>query len=218
MLTYSMTLLYGYLFYYVSAMIGHSIGYHRYFSHRTFKTNKVFETVFLFFGLICGGRSPLMWCAVHRMHHSHSDTENDPHSPVYKNKWKILLSQFTVSYIPRKHLVDLLKNPRIMFFHNYGKYIHFLYAVLMLSISVNVFVMFVLIPFVLSWVSFGMLNYFAHKDGEPANVVWLNFFAPGEGWHKNHHEKPMSTKLHFLDPAGNVIERIFIKSKPSSTN
>ena len=59
-------------------------------------------------------------------------------------------------------------------------------------------------------------NYFAHKDGKPANVPLLNFIAPGEGWHKNHHDKPMSIKLHKYDIAGFIIERIFTKSKFSS--
>lgn len=206
MLKYSMILLYGYLFYYVSAMIGHSIGYHRYFSHRTFKTNNVFETVFLFFGLICGGRSPLMWCAVHRMHHSHSDTENDPHSPLFVGAWKVITSRFRVKYIPRKYLVDLLKNPRVMFFHRYGKYIHIAYAAGVLFFGVEYFIIFVVVPFVLSWVSFGFLNYFAHRNGEPEDVVWLNLLAPGEGWHKTHHSSPRSTSLHKFDIAGKVID------------
>jgi fatty-acid desaturase len=69
-------LLYGYIFYYVAALVGISIGYHRYFTHRSFKTSMYVETIMLFFGLICGGRSALTWAAVHRIHHSKSDTED----------------------------------------------------------------------------------------------------------------------------------------------
>jgi stearoyl-CoA desaturase (delta-9 desaturase) len=210
-----MTIIYGYFFYYFSAMIGHSIGYHRYFSHRSFTTNKYVEVLLLFFGLICGGRSPLMWCAVHRMHHSHSDTEKDPHSPIFVGAWRVLSSRFKVSFVPRKFLTDLIKNPRIMFFHKYGKWIHASYALAVLYFGINAFIVFVVFPFVLSWVSFGMLNYFAHKDGKPANIVWLNLFAPGEGWHMTHHKSPRSPKLHKFDPAGYFIEKFITRTKPS---
>lgn len=211
-----MTLLYGYLFYYICALIGHSIGYHRYFSHRSFTTSKFIEVLLLFFGLIAGGRSLLMWAAVHRMHHSKSDTEQDPHSPKFVGMWKVITSQFEVGYIPRKYLVDLLKNPRVMFFHRYGKYIHLTYAAIFLALGINYFIVFVFAPFVLAWISFGLLNYFAHKDGQPENVLWLNLFAPGEAWHETHHKKPMATKLHKFDIAGFIIERILIKPKFSS--
>lgn len=199
----------GYLFYYAAALIGISIGYHRYFTHRSFKTNTANEVLFLFAGLLCGGRSALTWAAVHRMHHAKSDTEHDPHSPVYKGAWKVLTSKWTVDYIPKKHIVDLIRNPRVVWFHKYGKYLHLFLAVLSLLVSLQLFLAIILIPFVLAWIGFGMLNYFAHKNGEPQNVLLLNFIAPGEGWHKTHHDKPMSTKLHKYDIAGICIERIF---------
>ena len=204
-----MTFIYGYLFYYFSALIGHSIGYHRYFAHRAFATTPVLEIVMLFFGLICGGRSPLMWAAVHRMHHSKSDTSDDPHSPIYVGMWKVLTSRFKVNYVPRKYLIDLLKNKRIMFFHKYGKYLHLTYAIIFLFLGIEYFFIFVAIPFIMSWISFGFLNYFAHRNGKPEDVVWLNLFAPGEAWHKSHHNKPMSIRLHKYDIAGVLIERIF---------
>lgn len=170
----------------------------------------------LFLGLICGGRSALTWAAVHRMHHAKSDTKHDPHSPVYKGAWNVLTSRWSVQYIPRKYTVDLLKNSRVAFYHRYGKYIHLIYALIMLAIGFDIFVSFVLMPFILAWIGFGMLNYFAHKDGKPSDMPMLNFIAPGEGWHKTHHEKPMATKLHKYDIAGIVIERFFIKPKSSS--
>jgi len=211
-----MTFLFGYIFYYVAALIGISAGYHRYFTHRSFTTTPNLEKLMLFFGLICGGRSALTWAAVHRMHHAKSDTEDDPHSPMYKGAWKVLTSAWTVEYIPKKHIIDLLKNPRVVWFHKYGKYVHIFYALVMLLAGIDYFISFAVFPFVLSWIGFGMLNYFAHKDGKPANVPLLNFIAPGEGWHKNHHDKPMSIKLHKYDITGWTIERFFITTKSSS--
>lgn len=211
-----MILLYGYIFYYISALIGISIGYHRYFSHKSFHTNSVLEVVMLFFGLICGGRSAITWAAVHRIHHSKSDTSQDPHSPKFVGALKVILSRWKVNYIPRKYIFDLMKNPRVVFFHRYGNYILLSYAILCLVISFELFLICVLIPYVLSWISFGILNYVTHQDGEPKNVVIMNALAPGEGWHKDHHKNPMKTKLNRYDPAGIAIEKFFAITKSSS--
>lgn len=201
-------LFYGYIFYYISALIGISIGYHRYFTHNSFKTNQFFEIVFLLFGLICGGRSALTWCAVHRYHHGTSDTEADPHSPKFKGKWKIIFSQWSVKYIPKKYLAPLSRNSRLIFFHKYGIYIYLAYGLITLMLGINTFIIFFVSPLILSWFSFGLLNYVTHKDGKPADVPIMNFLAPGEGWHKVHHDHPSKYRLNQLDPAGWLIEKI----------
>lgn len=211
-----MTLIFGYLFYYFAALIGISVGYHRYFTHNSFKTSKFFETVFLFFGLICGGRSALTWCAVHRYHHSVSDTENDPHSPTYQGCLKVIFSQWKLGYIPKKYVVPLIKNSRLRFFHKYGVYMYTIYGLFTLFLGIDAFIIFFLSPLVLSWVGFGLLNYFAHKDGSAKDIPFMNILAPGEGWHKVHHDHPNYYKLNKFDPAGVIIERFFVKSKPSS--
>lgn len=212
----TLTLIYGYFFYYISALIGISMGYHRYFTHGSFKTNSLFECVMLIFGLICGGRSALTWAAVHRMHHANADTEEDPHSPIYVGIWRVITSRWYVNRIPKKYVVPLLKNPRVVFFHRYGKYIHMSYAAIVLMFGINAFVIFVIMPYVLAWVNFGLLNWIAHKDGVPADVPFMNLLAPGEGWHKYHHDHPRAYKLNKYDIAGWLIERIFIKSKFSN--
>lgn len=211
-----MILLYGYLFYYFAALLGISIGYHRYFTHSSFKTTILLEYVMLFFGLICGGRSALTWAAVHRMHHAKSDTAEDPHSPVYVGVWRVITSRWHVDRIPKKYVITLIKNPRIVFFHRYGKYIHLLYAVLILSISNAAFIIFVVMPYVLSWINFGLLNWITHRNGAPVDVPFMSLLAPGEGWHKYHHTHPMAYKLNKYDIAGWLIETVFIRSKSGS--
>ena len=205
----------GYVFYYVAALIGISIGYHRYFTHRSFTTTPQIEVLMLFLGQICGGRSALTWAAVHRMHHANSDTEHDPHSPKFVGWWRVLSSTWEVKYIPKKHIRDLLKNPRVMFFHKHGGVIHLTYAVIIFLTGFSSFVSFVIIPYVLAWIGFGLLNLLAHKDGHPVNLPILNLIAPGEGWHKYHHEHPMHYKLSKYDIAGWLIETAIIKQKSS---
>ena len=55
-------------------------GYHRLFSHATYKTSRAFQ-----FFMACGAQSSvqkgtLHWAANHRVHHKYSDTPKDPHS------------------------------------------------------------------------------------------------------------------------------------------
>jgi stearoyl-CoA desaturase (delta-9 desaturase) len=56
-------------------------GYHRYFSHRSFKTSRVFQFVMAFFCCANLQQGPLWWALHHRHHHRHSDDPGDVHSP-----------------------------------------------------------------------------------------------------------------------------------------
>ena len=62
-------------------MFGVEAGYHRYFSHRAFKTSRVFQFLLGMLGASSGQRGPLWWAAHHRSHHRHSDQDGDLHSP-----------------------------------------------------------------------------------------------------------------------------------------
>src|SRR5438132_6107549 len=57
--------------------------YHRYFSHRTFKTWRIVQFFFAALGCSTAQRGPLWWAAHHRHHHVHSDEEEDLHSPLH---------------------------------------------------------------------------------------------------------------------------------------
>jgi fatty-acid desaturase len=165
--------------------IGITWGYHRCFAHNEIKVNLVTECIMLYFGLLCGGRSALSWCGVHRMHHAYSDTPRDPHSPLYKKWYEIVFSSWRVKNIPRKFVKDLYKNYRVMFFHKYGLLI--LLATWALALYWNVF-HYLFLVYLLSYIFYGMLNLFGHSENGPINKWWINLFAPFEGQHKNHHE------------------------------
>ena len=55
--------------------------YHRYFSHKAFKTSRIMQFIFAVIGASAVQRGPIWWAAHHRGHHVHSDTEQDKHSP-----------------------------------------------------------------------------------------------------------------------------------------
>src|SRR3954462_9085338 len=62
---------------YYARMAGTTIGYHRYFSHRTFKTNRVFQFLLAFWAETSVQKGVLWWAAHHRDHHRFSDQEQD---------------------------------------------------------------------------------------------------------------------------------------------
>ena len=57
-------------------------GYHRYFSHRTYKTSRAGQFVLALLAQSTAQKSVIWWASKHRHHHRFSDTEHDVHSPV----------------------------------------------------------------------------------------------------------------------------------------
>ncbi|MHC4991947.1 MAG: acyl-CoA desaturase [Planctomycetota bacterium] len=66
---------------YVLTGLGITVGFHRLFTHRSFKTNRVIEAAFAVLGSMAVEGPLVRWVATHRCHHQHSDSDSDPHSP-----------------------------------------------------------------------------------------------------------------------------------------
>lgn len=66
---------------YLLTGLGITIGYHRLFTHRSFKTNKVVSATLAILGSMAFEGPLLRWVATHRRHHQVSDKHGDPHSP-----------------------------------------------------------------------------------------------------------------------------------------
>ncbi len=73
---------------YVLRMFAITAFYHRYFSHKAFKTSRAVQFLFAVIGASCVQRGPLWWAAHHRNHHRHADTEQDLHSPMHHGFWR----------------------------------------------------------------------------------------------------------------------------------
>ncbi|WP_020672735.1 acyl-CoA desaturase [Amycolatopsis nigrescens] len=67
--------------FYTIAMLGVTVGYHRYFTHGAFKTNRVLRVALAIAGGMAVQGSVIFWVASHRRHHAYADREGDPHSP-----------------------------------------------------------------------------------------------------------------------------------------
>ena len=87
-----------YIVYWIISAIGITYGYHRYFCHKEYKTNKIFEIIMLYLGSLCGCQSPISWSGVHRMHHAYFDTLKDPHSPIFKKWYEIYNHKFSSTF------------------------------------------------------------------------------------------------------------------------
>ena len=90
--------------------------YHRYFSHRTFKTSRTAQFIFAVAGASCVQRGAIWWAARHRHHHRHSDEEDDIHSPIrhgfYFSHVGWIVSKAGFDY-DEKAVPDLMKFPEL---------------------------------------------------------------------------------------------------------
>ena len=72
---------------YFVRLVAITAGYHRYFSHRTYRTGRVRQFLLALVGVTAVQRGPLWWAGNHRAHHRYSDTERDPHSATRGFWW-----------------------------------------------------------------------------------------------------------------------------------
>ena len=66
---------------YLLSTLGVTLGFHRYFSHRSFETSRALQAIFVVLGSTALQGPLLYWVSTHRRHHAFSDRPEDPHSP-----------------------------------------------------------------------------------------------------------------------------------------
>ena len=214
---------YQYLWFAVTAIVfflmnpvGIAITYHRYWSHKSFEFKNTFLRNFCsFWAMASGAGSILGWVGIHRDHHAHSDKENDPH--LASDGYLPMISMSTYKYKPSpKKVADMLRDEFITKTHKYYFAIPLSYASLCFVIGgLDLLVFGFCLPAALSLLVQNTTNYINHlnEDGfYPSKVGWINVLNFGDGWHKNHHDNPLSytTKVlpHEHDPAGWVIKNV----------
>lgn len=172
-----------------------SAGYHRYFSHRSFKAPVWYEYLVLILGPLSGSGSALGWVGVHRMHHNYSDTEKDPHSPKHQPIWRVLTSTFKVPAIRPRHITDLLKNKRVLWFHRHHKKIRLLTLFGGLLLPFEWYIILIVSPMIYGYLGYGLLNTLCHRHEQVSNSWIANILTGGEGWHANHHDQPRDWRI-----------------------
>ncbi|MEO8614104.1 MAG: acyl-CoA desaturase [Luteolibacter sp.] len=210
------------VFLYLTRMFAITGFYHRYFSHKTFKTSRFGQFLFAVIGNSSMQRGPLWWAANHRHHHKHSDHEEDIHSPVISGfiwshiGWLTSMKNFPTAY---QNVPDLSKYPELVFLNRYDQTVPFAYGFLMLGIGwtletffpttdVTVGQFFVWTFFISTTVLLHgtlFINSLAHVWGrrryetndDSRNSWLLTLITLGEGWHNNHHRYPHSVRQGF---------------------
>lgn len=190
-------LLYSFLWWQVLSVTVVSAGYHRYFAHRAFKAGTWYEIYVLTLGLLTGGGSLLGWVGVHRLHHNYTDTEDDPHSPAHVGWWKVLTSTFKVPAIRPRVVKDMLRNPRVMWFHQHYTELRLMSLIVpLIFLPFSWYLVLIISPMIYSYIGFGLINLFCHDGkGNARNSHLLNIIAGGDGFHKNHHEHPRAWQI-----------------------
>ena len=116
---------------YVIRMFAITAFYHRYFSHRAFKTSRPVQFLFGLIGACSVQRSPIWWAAHHRNHHAHSDAEGDTHSPLLQGfLWSHMVWFLTKqNFKTRDHLVrDWLRYPELRFLDRFDSLVPLLFG------------------------------------------------------------------------------------------
>ena len=183
--------------------------YHRYFSHRTFRTSRAMQFVFAALGAMSVQRGPLWWAAHHRHHHAHSDEELDTHSPNRHGFVWAHLAWFMSreNFATRSELVkDLTKYPELRFLDRFDIVMPVILAVILFAIGGAEWLIwgFFVSTVILYHATF-TVNSLAHVIGkrryatrdQSRNNWFLALLTFGEGWHNNHHHFPGSVRQGF---------------------
>jgi stearoyl-CoA desaturase (delta-9 desaturase) len=184
-------------------------GYHRYFSHRSFKTSRWFQFVLAFGAQTAMQRGVLWWAANHRHHHRYSDTPQDLHSPRRGFWWSHLgWNTASMSDATKLDLVrDLAKFPELRALDRLKHLPAILLAIGMFALGgVHALVWGFLVSTVLVWHGTFAINSLAHvigrrryQTGDDSRNHWgLALLTMGEGWHNNHHHYMTSVKQGFF--------------------
>ena len=113
---------------YMATGLGITVGFHRYFTHRSFKTSKPARAVLAVLGSAAIEGPVISWVADHRKHHTFADQEGDPHSPHvdhgvgWRGAFKGLLHAHvgwlfihTQRGLRRRYARDLIDDPIVSF-------------------------------------------------------------------------------------------------------
>jgi len=207
---------------YLARMFAVTGFYHRYFSHRSFKTSRVVQFLFALWGATAVQRGALWWASHHRHHHRHSDKETDTHSPHRKGFWWAHLGWFACAKNFRtdyKRIPDFAKYPELVFLNRFDSLMP---ALLALTLYLTGWLLGEFAPglgtsgpqllvwgFFISTVALFhftcSINSLAHVIGsqryttgdESRNSLLLALVTLGEGWHNNHHHYMNSTRQGF---------------------
>ena len=196
--------------------------YHRYFSHRAFRTSRSFQALMAFVGGCSAQRDPMWWASHHAQHHTHSDAPGDPHSPSLSGFLGSHAGWFMTGegFLTRSRFVrDWARFPELRFLNRFDWVPPLVFAALVYlagwglerwqpHLATDG-------PQLLAWGFFVStvclyhatftINSLAHGWGrrrfatgdDSRNNWFLALLTLGEGWHNNHHHYPGAARQGF---------------------
>jgi stearoyl-CoA desaturase (delta-9 desaturase) len=193
---------------YFGRMFFITAGYHRYFSHRSYRLGRVAQFLMALGGTTAMQKGPLWWAAHHRDHHRFSDTDQDVHSPTRGFWWShvgwILCDKHSAT--DESRVKDFAKYPELRWLNR-----HDWVGSLGLAVATFAFggwaglVIGFGLSTVLLWHGTFLVNSMAHVVGwrrfvtsdTSRNSFVIALLTNGEGWHNNHHHYQASARQSF---------------------
>jgi len=196
-------------------------GYHRYFSHRTFKTSRTLQFILALGGTLSVQKGVLWWAANHRIHHRYADQPGDVHSPTRDGIWWAHVGWIlSPRYVETnwKRIKDFARFRELRWLNQH-------YLVPPVGLAILLFLLGgawallwgFFVSTTLLWHGTFSINSLAHLIGTrrfatpdtSGNSLALALITMGEGWHNNHHAFPRTADNRFhwwqFDVCGMVV-------------
>jgi stearoyl-CoA desaturase (delta-9 desaturase) len=194
----------------LTGQLGISVGYHRLLCHGSFYTFRPLRYLFALLGVLAFQKGPLTWCALHRLHHRHADTERDPQQSHRSLLWSHVLwtvaeplGGMDVGSATR----DLGRDTMFRYMERYFIEVNAVFAAALflagwltggLSLGISLLVWGFFLRVVVCWHATFLVNSVNHRWGyrnyasrdNSRNTWWVALLSFGEGWHNNHHRYP----------------------------
>jgi stearoyl-CoA desaturase (delta-9 desaturase) len=204
--------------------LGVTVGFHRLFTPRSFKTGRGLRFLLAALGSAAIEGPLIEWVSNHRKHHQFSDEAGDPHSPHHHGRGVrgalrgLLHAHFGwilgggAMATPERYAKDLLEDPVARFVDR--SFVVWLLAGLALPFALGAALTGTLAGaltallwggavriFLLHHATFSinsLCHYFGRRPyatgDESRNLAWLSLPTLGEAWHNNHHAFPTSAR------------------------
>lgn len=196
---------------YVSVLM-QTLFLHRYAAHQMFTMSSRWEKVFYLLTFIGQGSSflsPYAYGVMHRLHHAHADTEQDPHSPAYARNLFVMMWKTRNFYEEIRRHSDSISAKFKKGVPNWPRMERFgsrwqvrlawgtLYTLFYIQFATSPW-LFLLLPvhYLMGPIHGAIINWYAHRYGytnfalsdTAKNLLPFDFLMMGESYHNNHHK------------------------------
>jgi stearoyl-CoA desaturase (delta-9 desaturase) len=184
-------------------------GYHRYFSHRSYKTSRAFQFLMALLAQASAQKGAMWWAANHRHHHKFSDQPEDIHSPLHTGFFWSHVGWILCEDNDRTQwelIQDFKKYPELAWLDRHPHAPTFAFALILFALGGWPALMWgFFMSTVLLWHGTFTINSLSHVYGSrryttnetSRNNFWLALITLGEGWHNNHHTYQSSVNQGF---------------------